>query len=293
MTDAEFASLKADVAANGLNQPIVIHSGQILDGGNRYRACVEIGIEPATVEYSGTDPMAFVLSANMHRRHLTESQRAMIAASMANMRQGERTNVEPSANLPKVSQSAAAEMLQVSPRSVQTAAKVERESPAEVVEAVKSGAMSLNLASQVADLPKEEQAIVAAAEPEQIKGVAREAVHNHRAQGTVGKARPEPTIEPETNAHADLLADYEREVAENRALQERIDSLTKDDLAGELDKRIKLYHQLEGRLNQALTTSNEAQREATRKGKVLAKIRAALGVERDSEILPKLKGGAL
>ena len=65
----------------------------------------------------------------------------MIAASLANMRQGERTDVEPSANLQKVSQSDAAEMLQVSPRSVATAAKIERDAPVEVVEAVKAGAM--------------------------------------------------------------------------------------------------------------------------------------------------------
>ena len=93
-----------------------------------------------------------------------------------------------SANLqtdkPNVSQQAAADMLQVSPRSVATAAKIERDAPLEVTDAVKSGAMSLNLAAQVAELPEEEQAVVAAASPEQIKEVAREAVHNHRAQGT-------------------------------------------------------------------------------------------------------------
>ena len=74
----------------------------------------------------------------------------MVAASLANMRQGERTDVEPSANLQKVSQETAAELLQVSPRSVATAAKVERTAPAEVVEAVKNGNISLNMAAQVA-----------------------------------------------------------------------------------------------------------------------------------------------
>ncbi len=102
-------------------------------------------------------------------------------------------------------------------------------------------------------------------------------------------APPEPDPEPEY----DLLADYEREVAENAALRQRLDTLTKDDMAAELDRSVQKFHQLEGRLGQAITTSNEAQRQATRQGKLLKQIRDFLGVGRDSEILPKLKGGAL
>ncbi len=51
----------------------------------------------------------------------------MVGAKLANMRQGERTDVEPSANLPKVSQEQAAELVNVSTRSVTAAAKVEAE----------------------------------------------------------------------------------------------------------------------------------------------------------------------
>lgn len=54
--------------------------GKILDGGNRYRACTELGIAPETIEYSGGDPLAFVLSENLHRRHLTQIQQAAIVA---------------------------------------------------------------------------------------------------------------------------------------------------------------------------------------------------------------------
>lgn len=100
-------------------------------------------------------------------------------------------------------------------------------------------------------------------------------------------------VEPKPNdPYADLLADYEREVVDNAALRERLDTLTSDDTAAELDKWVQKFHQLEGRLGRALTTSNEAQRQATRQGKLLKQIREFLGVERDAEILPKLKGGA-
>ena len=70
----------------------------------------------------------------------------MVAASLANMVVGgKETNSANLHNCEPVSQTAAAELLQVSPRSVATAAKVERTAPAEVIEAVKAGNISLNM----------------------------------------------------------------------------------------------------------------------------------------------------
>lgn len=69
--------LKADIAANGQREPITLCDGMILDGRNRYRACVELGIEPETREYSG-DPWAFAWSLNGARRDLEATVRALI-----------------------------------------------------------------------------------------------------------------------------------------------------------------------------------------------------------------------
>jgi len=81
LTGAEFDALKTDIATNGQREPITVHEGLVLDGGNRYRACIEAGIEPVLREFAGADPVAFVLSANLHRRHLTPGQQAAIVAS--------------------------------------------------------------------------------------------------------------------------------------------------------------------------------------------------------------------
>lgn len=69
--------LKADIAANGQREPITLCDGMILDGRNRYRACVELGVEPDTREYSG-DPWAFAWSLNGARRDLEATVRALI-----------------------------------------------------------------------------------------------------------------------------------------------------------------------------------------------------------------------
>lgn len=80
MTGADFESLKTDIKANGLRQPIVTHQGMILDGGNRYEACMAAGVKPLMTEYTGTNLVAYVMSANLHRRHLLAGQQAAIVA---------------------------------------------------------------------------------------------------------------------------------------------------------------------------------------------------------------------
>lgn len=76
----EFHQLVKDVREHGLLEHIVVHDGQILDGRNRWRACAEAGVEPVTREWSGEcdHPALFVISQNIHRRHLSASQRGLI-----------------------------------------------------------------------------------------------------------------------------------------------------------------------------------------------------------------------
>ncbi len=81
MLDQEFMTLTADIKENGLRQPITLLDGMILDGGNRYRACLQAGVEPVFVNFSGGNIVSFVLSANLHRRHMTAGQQAAIVAS--------------------------------------------------------------------------------------------------------------------------------------------------------------------------------------------------------------------
>lgn len=82
MTDSELDSLKENIAAHGLLEPIWLYEGKILDGRNRYRACIELGIEVTTRDYVGDSPVAFVWSLNGARRQLSKSELAAVAVEM-------------------------------------------------------------------------------------------------------------------------------------------------------------------------------------------------------------------
>ena len=78
MNKKEFKELKEDIKQNGLFDPIVLHEGKILDGRNRYNACEELKIKPKTTKFEGDDALTYVMSTNLKRRHLTDSQKAVV-----------------------------------------------------------------------------------------------------------------------------------------------------------------------------------------------------------------------
>ncbi len=81
MGEPEFSELKTDIAKNGLKLPIWLHEGKIVDGRNRYKACLEIGGHVERFqEWDGVGSLVeFVVSLNTKRRHLTPSQLAIAA----------------------------------------------------------------------------------------------------------------------------------------------------------------------------------------------------------------------
>jgi N6-adenosine-specific RNA methylase IME4 len=82
MKGAEYEALKRDIAENGLLEKIRLHrDGSIVDGRNRYRACIDVGVEPEFTTWDGDDSelLGYILSLNLHRRHLNSGQLAIVA----------------------------------------------------------------------------------------------------------------------------------------------------------------------------------------------------------------------
>jgi N6-adenosine-specific RNA methylase IME4 len=154
---SEFEELVADIKANGLHEGIVLLDDQILDGRNRYRACIAAGEQPLFVPYRGDDPAAYVVSMNVARRHLSESQRAMVAAKLATLRDGQRAD-----HVEGLPIGRASDLLNVGERTIARAREVREHGAPELVTAVERGDVSVSAAADVATLPAPEQAEIVA-----------------------------------------------------------------------------------------------------------------------------------
>jgi hypothetical protein len=156
MEGTEFDALVEDIKLNGLREQITLFEDKILDGRNRYRAIVKAGFQHRLKEenfrtYSGSDPVGFVISANLHRRHLNESQRALIAGKLVTTRLGDNQHKK------GFTIEDAAKTFKVSEASVKTAKQVEEKAAPAIKEKVRSGELRLNAAKAVIEKPADQQ----------------------------------------------------------------------------------------------------------------------------------------
>lgn len=149
MHGADFDALVADIREHGLREPIWLHrDGRIIDGRNRYRACLDAGAQPKTQTYIGPDEglLDFVVSMNLQRRHLDETQRGMVGARLANMpsHRPERGSID---TLKSIDDAAA--LLNVSRPTVKRARKVLENGTPELIDACEQGEITVSDAATV------------------------------------------------------------------------------------------------------------------------------------------------
>jgi len=182
MSPDDFDSLKADIKENGQRELICVHpdDGSIIDGRNRYVACRELDIEPECYEWDGNGSLvSFVVSLNLHRRHLTQSQRATVGTDIEAELAKENPPGRPKRGEEKGGTNAtknrdtAGQLVGVSPRYIQEAKKLKEDDP-DAFERVRAGEQTLTdvkrqkkeerkaerraeAAEAVADLPPTEQ----------------------------------------------------------------------------------------------------------------------------------------
>ncbi|TPM41565.1 MT-A70 family methyltransferase [Mesorhizobium sp. B2-3-4] len=171
LSDKEIGELADDIVTYGQRQPIVLLDGKVLDGRNRLAACRFAEVEPVFTDYDGEDPLGFVLSLNLHRRHLSESQRAMVAAQIVDWDFGMNQATAGSANLPTRE---AARRLSISERAVIAAKRIRDHGAGELVEAIRDGRLSVHAGEALSDLAVEAQREVLHQEEKQIVARAKE-----------------------------------------------------------------------------------------------------------------------
>jgi hypothetical protein len=172
MTEDEFEGLKQDIAKNGQREDIVVWCGKLIDGRNRLRACEELQRTPSIAELDeDQDPWKYVISHNLHRRHLTTSQRAMVASKLANMRQGEGGPGRAKVSNDTIAMDDAAKQLNVGRATVARAKQVQEHGSESVRQAVEQGSLPVSLAAKlVKEVPdKKEQAKIVAKGTKEVR----------------------------------------------------------------------------------------------------------------------------
>jgi ParB-like chromosome segregation protein Spo0J len=138
MSPGELRELVDDIKKNDLQRPLTLDSeGRLLDGRNRLHACKELNIEPKFEIYSG-DPIAFVISANLRRRHLNESQRGMVAARLSTLRSGQRADQTAATSI-----EAARKLLNVGRATVERGRQVLKSGSPDLIRQVEAGNVSV------------------------------------------------------------------------------------------------------------------------------------------------------
>lgn len=240
MDGQPLADLTEDVKTHGLREPIWLYEGQILDGRNRYRACLAAGVEPVFVDYNGDDALGFVVSLNLHRRHLNESQRGMVGANIATLKQGEvGRNHEKSESSMELSE--AARLFNVGVETIKRAKQVIKNGVPELQQQVSAGNIKVRPAADISKLPAKEQlAILKKEDPKAVQQAAKEIRaeketqrREQRMTSLKAMAEPKPELNTEQKysvIYADPPWQYERPVSDSRKVENQYPVMSLDDI---------------------------------------------------------------
>jgi hypothetical protein len=262
MAGAEFAALVDDIKANGLRTPIVLHNDMVLDGGNRYAACLKAGVDPTFTEFGGGNLVSFVLSANMHRRHMSPGQQAAIVASAQDW-----AKAQPRGGDRKSDQSATLHLDRVQDRAAQSGASERTQKMADKV-AKADPALAVKVAHGEVSLPKAHAAVSA---PPAVKPAPAAA----------------PTA-PTNDAHDDFdpIAELERLQTELIATQALVTAAEATDLKAEAIKWRRIADQAQRRQAELMQTVADREKDLQRQHRILQRIGKAAGEMDPGKLAP-------
>jgi len=199
MADDDFDALVEDIRKHGQRETIKLFEGKIIDGRNRYKACLLCDVKPIVEQITTDDPVAYVISLNSVRRHLNPSQLSMCAArarefyeKQAKERQKRKSPDSVPENLPEQkndARDAAGKAFNVSGKSVDYASKVLTKGTPELVKAVDEGKMAVSSAAILATEPPEVQ-IAEVSQPKRNRTYAPKSdTKQTETKGTEGRAQ--------------------------------------------------------------------------------------------------------
>jgi len=209
----EFERLVGSIRDHGQRHPIIAWKGRIVDGRNRFLACERLKVTPWVEEREfadDADAARFVVDSNIHRRHLTESQRGMLTAKIEQIFQPEAEKRKKSGKKGDLGAdlrqgralAKAAKAVNVSESLARSAKYVTKYGCEELVELVEAGKVKVSAAKDVVEvLTLAEQRKLCKKGPKAITETAadlRQSKREERARKReAAQPKPKPDPEPE------------------------------------------------------------------------------------------------
>ena len=246
MSVVDFKSLVDSVKEIGVQNPITIFEGKVLDGWHRYRAAKQAGVSFPYVELYDIDPRQFVLAQNKVRRHITQSQLALATTAVYQWRSEGRPEKNPAPGTELRTVKELSEFSGVGKRMIERAKTVQSNACPEVIAAVKSGAIGLKKAEIISKLPMELQ----------VEAIKKPIPNNRDPVGTdpVLRESTEVVLTDAVTLSEEAIAEL---MSENRRLNEVVESLQASDLDDEIrryaEKASYYKNKFEGRTGTWLT----------------------------------------
>ncbi len=246
LTPDEHAALERSLLAEGCRDALVLWGDVLVDGHNRYGICQQHGIAFQTVQnpnfQSEQDVHLWMIDQHLGRRSVSDIQRGVLALRKRDILADRRsrflasapapgdvapdaappasTSDNPVSPRPLRSREDIARAARLSSSQVVQIEKIQKQAAPELVQALKAGALSLNAAAAVADLPADEQKAAALAGKDELKLAAKRVRESRRKAVDAGDEARAPEGE---------LAALRRQVqelqAQNDALRNELAAL--------------------------------------------------------------------
>ena len=230
LTASEYAALERSLLTEGCRDALVLWDRVLIDGHNRYAICVEHGIEFQTVQNSNfgsiDDVMLWMIDNHLARRSVSDFQRGVLALRKKEIVAAKlvRHASEPDADAFKAMQAAPintrealAKLARLSSNTIDQIEKIHKAATPELVEAVRSGTISINAAATVAELPEAQQLAAVAGGRKQLQQAAKQV----REQKTSTRPAKEENQDEATRLRGKVAA-LEEEIAALRAENSRL-----------------------------------------------------------------------
>ncbi len=192
LTPVEYAALERSLLADGCRDALVLWRDVLIDGHNRYDICTKHGIPFRTVNNdkfdSLEDVMLWVIDNNLARRSVSDFQRGMLAlrkkeivatraaqrAAEAPPEQAAQEPADDPADPPWSTREDVAKAARVSANTLSQIERIRKTAAPELVDAVRSGTISVSAAASVASLPPEAQVAAVAGGRKELQQAARQ-----------------------------------------------------------------------------------------------------------------------